>query len=209
MLVDIAGLDAAIFAFYWNDIQSIKACLAQNEKAVFSDNINIEPLLDLQYAYNPNPLRATFFPVTRDTTMMFPNLQDGWLSLFHSTAATMKTRACHMKIMDDTKIINPANYFYYVDNAFERVIYTIKENHWMFYERGEPLSFENTAYYCNKRKKERLNKNIMLEYASSLGILENGTISLNTDNAFTYASFWEGEFAGSKGTGPTALLRKP
>ena len=41
----------------------------------------------------------------------------------------------------------------------------------MFYSEGTPLSFEKTDYYKRARKKERLNKDILLEYCRAIGLL--------------------------------------
>ena len=209
--IDIASLDAVLFSFYWSDIRSLKEYLAQHAQewnGAFSEDVNINPLLNLQYAYNPNPQRATFFSVEKNTTIMFPNLQDGWRTLFNNIAHGLKTKACCITIMDDKKMIDSANYFHYVEDSFVRTIYTIKENKWAFFEQGSPLSFENTAYYTAKQKKERLNKRIMLEYCESLGIIKNGIISLAPNNAFSFEMFWTGKFTDNKGFGRTSLVRK-
>jgi hypothetical protein len=91
--VNIADLDAVLFSFYWIDISSVKEYLAQQTQgwnAVFSEDINISPLLDLQYIYGPNPKRATFFSVGINATIMFPNLQDGWYTLFNNITHSLK-----------------------------------------------------------------------------------------------------------------------
>ena len=208
MFINIAELDAVLFTFYWTDIKSIKKCLEQNSKGVFSDKIDIKPVLNLQYAYNPNPLRAAFFPVTKDTTIMFSNIQDGWFTLFCSIANAIDIKACYMRIMDDRKIENPSNYLYYINNSVTRVVYTLKDTKWVFYEQGAPLSFENIEYYKAKIKKERLNKNIMTEYCEKMGISINNKIEFDPEGAFSYELYWEGKFAGSKGTGPESLTVK-
>jgi hypothetical protein len=209
--IDITNLDAVLFSFYWLDIQSIKKYLAQYAQkwnGGFSEDIDIDPLLHLQYAYNPNPQRATFFSVGKNTTIMFPNLQDGWRTLFHNIARGLKAKACNMTIMDDKRMIDPGNYLDYVEDSLARVVYTIKEDKWIFFEQGTPLPFENTAYYTAKQKKERLNKRIMLEYCESLRITKNGVISLAFENAFSFEMFWGGKYANSKGFGSTSLMRK-
>ena len=114
MHIDIANLDAVLFSFFWLDIQSVKAFLAQSannkEGSVFSKDIDIKPLLNLQYGYNQNPQRATFFSVGKNAAIMFPNLQDGWVTLFWSISRGLKARACYMKIMDHNKLVNSSNY---------------------------------------------------------------------------------------------------
>ena len=204
MHVDITVLDAVLFSVYWTDIQVIREHLAQNKNATFTSDINIEPLLNLQYAYNPNPLRATFFPMANGYTIMFPNLQDGWATLFYNITRRLKAKSCYMTIMDYKKLVDASNYFIYCEYSQERVVYTLKEDRWMFYEQGVPLSFENTAYYTARQKKERLSKEIMMEYCESLGITSNGLIHLNPDGAFSY-EYGKGQY---KGAGATSFARK-
>ena len=186
MRIEMAALDAIIFSFFWTDIQTIKSYLAQNSKAVFSDDINIEPLLNLQYAINPNPKKAVFFPVKKYCTIMFPNLQDGWFTLFANIAWGLNIKSCHIRIMDDIKIVDPSNFFCHYENGVERVVYTLKENKWVFHEQGEPLQFENRDCYNARIKKERLNKPIMLEYCEHLEIAKNGLIDFDVSEAFSY-----------------------
>ena len=52
----------------------------------------------------------------------------------------------------------------------ERIIYALEEDRWVFYEEGEPLSFENTDYYKRRIIKKRINNEIILEYLSKCGI---------------------------------------
>ena len=210
MHIDIASLDAVLFSFYWLDIQDVKKYLAQKEasNAVFSEDVNIEPLLNLQYAYNPNPARAAFFSVANGATIMFPNLQDGWITLFNNITNGLNAKACNIKIIDYNKIVDPGAYLWYVENSHRRIVYTLKEDRWVFWQEGCPQSFENTAYYSARQKKDRLNKNILLEYCENLGILKNGAITFNLNNAFSYELFWTGKFANSKGTGAASFTRK-
>ena len=38
-----------------------------------------------------------------------------------------------------------------------------------FYQEGELLPFENSGYYRRRRKKDRINPDIIVEYMSALG----------------------------------------
>ena len=209
MRIEIANMDVVLFSFFWTDIQTVKKYLAQNKEAVFSDDTDITPILDLQYAYNANPLKATFYPIKNDCTIMFPNLQDGWFSLYKNIAKGLNSKSCYMTIMDDEKFAYPANSFRYYENGLERVVYTLKEDKWVFYEQGEPLSFENKDYYNARIKKKRLNKAIMLEYCESLGISKNETLDIGDDGAFSYLRYWKGLRTDSQVlVGATSFARK-
>ena len=210
MKIDINNLDALLFTFFWKDIKSIKSFLenGQSENTVFSDDVDITSLLNLEYAYNPNPLRATFFKVTENTCIMFPKLQDGWRSLSRQITQNMKATSCYMRIMDDKKILLPSNYFTYSNSGNERTVYASDEYRWVFANVGEPAFFENEDYYKNRMVKKRLNKNILIEYCDKLKITNSGVLEFSDECAFSYESYWEGEFADSKGTGSTSLAMK-
>jgi len=209
--IDIANLDAVLFSYFWLDIKSVKKLLeqrTQKDNAIISGDIDIKPLLELNYAYNPNPKRATFFTTSENAAIMFPNVQDGWSTLFHVIANGLKAKACCMIIMDCSKFADSSNYLIHLEDSQCRVIYTLKEDKWVFYQEGAPLSFENTDYYTAKQKRERLSKKIMLEYCENLEISKNGIITLNADEAFSYELGWTGKFANSKGVGSTSFVRK-
>ena len=61
--------------------------------------------------------------------------------------------------------------FYFSNsNLEERLIQVYKEDRWVFYEEGIPLSIEDQSYYKNKNIKKRLNNSIIKEYLLKLGI---------------------------------------
>ena len=64
------------------------------------------------------------------------------------------------------------DYFDFSDNnEIERYIYLLKDDtKWNFFTKGEPLYFENVKNYIKRKKVERFNKIIMLEYLQKLGI---------------------------------------
>jgi hypothetical protein len=209
--IDIANLDAVLFSYFWLDIKIVRKILeqrTQKDNAIISEDIDIKPLLDLNYTYNPNPKRATFFSASENATIMFPNMQDGWNTLFHVIANGLKMKACYMAIMDYRKLVDSSNYLIHIEDSQRRVVYALKENKWVFYEEGTPLSFENTVYYNAKLKRERLSKEVMFEYCERLEISKNGIITLSADEAFSYELYWSGKFAGSRGVGPTSFIRK-
>ncbi len=52
----------------------------------------------------------------------------------------------------------------------ERIVMALKEDRWTFFQKGEPLPFENMEYYNNRRIKDRINFDIIKEYMLKLGI---------------------------------------
>ena len=208
MKVNIAELDAILFTFFWTDIGSIKRHLEQGNRGAFTDNTDIAPMLNLEYAYKPNPLRATFFEAGQNACIMFPNLQYGWQSLVGRIKQAMQIKSCYIRIMDDKKMLMPSNCLCYSEGRSKRTVYAQKEKRWVFADAGTPLFFETPQYYESKQIKARLNKKILLEYCERLGVSKSGAIDLCQDSAFSYEAYWEGKFADCKGRGPTSLRRK-
>lgn len=61
--------------------------------------------------------------------------------------------------------------FYFSSSSFEeRLIQVYKDDRWIFYEEGKPLSFEKLDYYRKRRIRNRLNNEIIKEYMLELGI---------------------------------------
>lgn len=83
-------------------------------------------------------------------------------------------------------IAYPFYKFYFSDSSLkERLIQVYKEDRWVFYEEGEPLSFENLDYYKNKLIKKRLNNSIIEEYLFKMGI-DIFQIDTNIIEGFTF-----------------------
>lgn len=74
-------------------------------------------------------------------------------------------------LSNETETDNPFFKFYFSNpDLEERLIQAYKEDRWIFYEEGKPLSFENLDYYKRRRITDRLNNNIIKEYMIRLGI---------------------------------------
>lgn len=81
---------------------------------------------------------------------------------------------------------NPFFKFYYSNsNLEERLIQVYKEDKWVFYEEGIPLSIENINYYKNRLIKKRLNNSVIKEYLLKFGI-DFSRIDRDISNGFVY-----------------------
>ena len=84
--------------------------------------------------------------------------------MMHSVQALYCNWDCHW---DCLRILG---FYFSNSNLEERLIQAYKEDRWIFYEEGKPLSFENLDYYKRRRITDRLNNNIIREYMIQLGI---------------------------------------
>lgn len=63
------------------------------------------------------------------------------------------------------------NMFLHIDSdGKERVVLALKEDRWTFFQDGDPLLFEDLSLYEKKRKKDRINMDVILKYIKEIGI---------------------------------------
>lgn len=103
-------------------------------------------------------------------TIQVSNISDGWFTLSYYITRSLQTTSYIFSVSEDSIKCAKNSMTYIKNNNIERVIYAMKDPKWVFYEEGRPLCFENLEFYKNKFIKKRLNKNIIKEYCSKLGL---------------------------------------
>jgi hypothetical protein len=181
MKIDLDILD--FFTFTWLDtsMDIIEKYFGTNDFKKWNINIieNCMETIEIKFEYNPEIITA-YFVKGNNGIIMLPNLQDGWLSLFHRIAGDLKITGYHFKLCSDKE---PYNCIIYLENGIEkRICYTLKDTKWIFFEKGEPLFFEEPENYTKKIKKDRLDKEIMIKYCNKLGILNGNLLEINQNN---------------------------
>ena len=58
---------------------------------------------------------------------------------------------------------------YHSDGALKRAVRVMKDPRWVYWEEGEPLSFEDTSRYQLKIKPKRLDRPLLLTYLGAFG----------------------------------------
>ncbi|WP_456981821.1 hypothetical protein [Luteimonas sp. A478] len=58
---------------------------------------------------------------------------------------------------------------YHSDGGLKRAVRVMKDPRWVYWEEGEPLSFEDTSRYQLKIKPQRLDRSLLLTYLSAFG----------------------------------------
>lgn len=111
---------------------------------------------------------AVFFQIMQSPQYicMVSSVSDGWFTLFNVLSSKIKRSCFHFQI-DETESPIFMMVAHYEEN--ERIVYTLKDSRWMFYEKGEILPFENKMYYQRAKVSMRLNKSILTEYCRTLG----------------------------------------
>jgi len=106
-------------------------------------------------------------------TVFFSNLVDGWYTAVYNYVRLFYKGAFFPSFTID-EINNKALYrfsrFKVSSNEVEeRVVYLLKDNRWVFFERGIPLEIENMDNYIKRNKIERLDNEIIIGYLKKAG----------------------------------------
>lgn len=111
-----------------------------------------------------------FSPAEQPTTTIFyTNLVDGWDTLVRHCAKQFNWEMLKATIIDADDNHYQGYQFHYYGGQCQRHILCYREPQWVFYEEGIPLPFENVDLYSKRLKKDRLNKDIILQYMSIAG----------------------------------------
>jgi hypothetical protein len=170
-----------------DDIDSVKSNFvtyfsetADELKIKSSETIDFNLICDKPNLEYRGPFKFMLFsPLTNPSkTVFFCNLIDGWNSVVHNYAKLFRKEVYQIGLTINKKAEEfPAYFFanfnYNEKNEFiERVVHLIKEDKWIFFENSYkvlPLSIETPEYYKAKRKTDRLNNEIILEYLRKSG----------------------------------------
>jgi len=153
------------FPYYKEDIPD-------NKVFVYKDQLQIE-----RY-FNPAPGGAHFEQFSWWSSRRYPNIVFLCSNMSDGLSGTSnhlrKALNCTLiRIRMSTPSVNEPGCFWFQytsSDGKERIIYALQEDRWVFYETGEPLSFENLDYYKRRIIKKRINNEIIIEYLSKCGI---------------------------------------
>lgn len=114
--------------------------------------------------------RAVFFVPknSEGKTIMISNYSDGWITLGNIISNESKTSNYNFKLSKDENLIN--SLIYWDNGQNKRVVYTMKDSQWVFYEQGIPLWFEDTNNYNKRLIKNRLNYEILVSYCEKMDL---------------------------------------
>ena len=103
------------------------------------------------------------------TTVMFANIMDGYARLTQFVSKKYGLEYYNVRISDGTSQMAEAYHFHYYSPSRVRHLLCYQDPQWEFYEEGEPLEFEDVELYKSRLKKNRLNREIILQYLKRLG----------------------------------------
>jgi hypothetical protein len=107
------------------------------------------------------------WPLTEGRTVFLSNLSEGCITTINALKLTndfIRIRTSEMGRL------YPFNEFEYKKDDKTRIVQAyLDSDKWVFYERGEIMPFENPEYYNRRKKKERLNFEIINKYLEANG----------------------------------------
>lgn len=132
----------------------------------------------------------SFWKVSQYPDFVFftSNSGDGRFTLCNIVHQRLKCEYIQCTMRNGNEELAPGYFFHYANEKMdEREILAYKEDKWVFYESGTPLSLECTELYKKNRINQRINNDIIIGYLQKYGI-NFKEIDVNITDSFTYFS---------------------
>jgi hypothetical protein len=134
-------------------------------KNFYFKNMYLQPINGIAKGLFYNPY------ISPNLTMVLGNGNGSWGSLCYNISNNLSKKFIQIGITENNSI----NFISVYDGKNKKHIREIQallgdNNKMEFVNGGEPLIFENTTYYKKHKISDRINKNILIEYAQKIGI---------------------------------------
>lgn len=104
-------------------------------------------------------------------TVMISNIYDGAHSLLWNLATRSGIESLSIRTTDSSTKCDCINeLIYFNEGEMRRIVRTMTDPYWDFFEEGQPLWFEDVSLYSQRYKKDRLNRRILTDYCLKLGL---------------------------------------
>ena len=194
--MNVMELNSFSFTIIDCDILSIKNYLEKqnNRYSITYENMNIEKIyfenMYLQQLkgvargifYNPEP--------ASNLTVVLGDGYGSWGSLCNKISSNLLINNIQIQINDENSDVL-RNCIILYDGKMQKHIREVQGhmgdfNRMEFIQAGTPLWFENIDYYKKRKIMDRLNKNILIEYARKIGIdlTDNNLFKSNQKNLY-------------------------
>lgn len=119
----------------------------------------------------PAVWRICLFETKNLNTVMISNLYDGAHSLLWNLASRSGIESLSIRTTDSSTKCDCINeLIYFNEGEMRRIVRTMTDPYWDFFEKGQPLWFEDVSLYSQRYKKDRLNRRILTDYCLKLGL---------------------------------------
>ena len=175
----VINLNSFTFAIIYGDITLIKNYLENQNKyeyrilyenidieKFYFDNMYLQPIKGIMKGIFYNPI------INQNVTLVLGNGMGCWGTLCNHLSSNLMIK--HIQItMNEENQNNLINQLIVREGkkTIRAVQMILGDNDKMeFVQTGTPLWFENIEYYKKHKIKDRINKNILLEYSKKIGI---------------------------------------
>jgi hypothetical protein len=120
--------------------------------------------LNIQKGSALPPVGAFYYSCVNDNKLIFvSNLSDGWDSLLYCITEANHSSYLSFRILSGAY---PLVEMSFIDSGETvRLVRAMKEDKWLFYEKGDLLWFEDKEQYNKKRIRDRVTYDLLLSYA--------------------------------------------
>jgi len=117
---------------------------------------------------------ALWQPTNTKGTVLFGNLQDGFASVTWILNRTYKFELTRIAVDFDIENNEPEygmhhNFHHLYADGRERLVRVMWDDRWDFYEKGEPMPFEQIERYTERLRRKRLTNDMILDYVKAMG----------------------------------------
>ncbi len=157
------------------------------------DVLDISDMEHIKPYYRTDSYKAVLFRCVsnKDYTVLVSNLRDGWFTICNYLCSKMNVDYYQFSISNIFETDPMNRFIYFSGGDEERVVYSMKENKWVFCEIGNVLPFEDAENYKTRRIKDRLNKEILMKYCKRLGFnIEDESFWKGGENSLLFEHTW-------------------
>lgn len=120
--------------------------------------------------YNGESKKIVFSPINNsEITIFTSNQTDGANSIVFIINEFLKKEAISISTSWGGRWMDFYAMEYWQDGKSVRYVRSMQDPRWEFYERGNPLWFEDIELYKQRMIKKRMNKDILIDYCNKLG----------------------------------------
>ena len=168
----------AAFTCFAHPLGEVAACVtatleaAHTGRAVVSSTASPDCFQLPEQAHNRAEMAAVVWEprATLGSTIFASNLEDGWTSLVHSMTSRFLLTCAEVRV-SALESEWPIVELHCFENGSEtRLLRAMKDDpKWEFFERGDPLPFEDPSFYANRLVRDRFPRQLLYQYLQALG----------------------------------------
>ena len=113
--------------------------------------------------------KAVFFkPQSANYIIQYTNYWDGWITLSNYISNNLNIPFYQFAFSNQAAFYSSFLFKKYENGEISRLVYAMQDPMWVYREQGDVLDFENIDNYKMRKIKDRLSKDIIIEYCKAL-----------------------------------------